>query len=132
MKIRTLATVWALALGTAAFAQAPAAPKDPLATPRIDQRQANQEKRIEQGVTSGQLTPREANRLERKEDRIAHVEQRAKADGVVTGQERKHLTKMENHTSRDIRREKHDGRRDMNHDGKRDHKAGGHQGANKS
>jgi len=131
MKIRTLAAVWTLALGTAAFAQAPAAPKDPLATPRIDQRQTNQEKRIEQGVASGQLTPREAKRLERKEDRIAHVEQHAKADGVVTGQERKHLAKMENHTSRDIRREKHDAQRDMNHDGKPDHKVGGHQGVMK-
>jgi hypothetical protein len=132
MKMRTLATVLTLAFGTAVYAQAPAVPKDPLATPRIDQRQANQEKRIEQGVTSGQLTPRETNRLERKEDRIAHAEQRAKSDGVVTGQERKHLTKMENHTGRDIRREKHDAQRDMNHDGKRDHKAGGHPGANKS
>jgi hypothetical protein len=132
MKIRTLATVLTLALGTAAFAQAPAAPKDPLATPRIDQREANQEKRIEQGVASGQLTPRETNRLQRKEAHIATAEQRAKADGVVTPQERKRLTKMENHTSRDIRREKHDAQRDMNHDGMRDHKAGGHQGANKS
>lgn len=132
MKIRTFVTVLTLAFGSAAFAQAPAVPKDPMATPRIDQRQANQEKRIEQGVASGQLTPREANRLERKQDRIAHVEQRAKSDGAVTAQERKHLTKMENHTSRDIRRERHDAQRDMNHDGKRDHKGSGHHGVNKS
>ncbi|MDE2417812.1 MAG: hypothetical protein KGN32_08410 [Burkholderiales bacterium] len=125
MKMRSLITVLTLTLGAAAFAQAPApVPKDPLATPRIDQREANQEKRIEQGVASGQLTPREANRLQRKEDRIAHAEQRAKADGVVTAQERKHLMKMENHASRDIHREKHDRQRDMNHDGMRDHKAG--------
>lgn len=71
-------------------------------------------------------------RLERKEDRIANVEQHAKADGVVTAQERKHLTKMENHTGRDIRREKHDAQHDMNHDGKRDLNGSGHQIVNKS
>ena len=31
--------------------------------PVIDQRQANQEKRIDQGIASGQLNEREANRL---------------------------------------------------------------------
>ena len=69
MKIRTLIAVLSLSIGGAAFAQA--APKDPLATPRIDQREANQEKRIEQGVASGQLTPRETKRLEMHEKRIA-------------------------------------------------------------
>ena len=33
-------------------------------TPGIDQRQANQEQRIDQGIASGQLTQREAGRLE--------------------------------------------------------------------
>ena len=32
-------------------------------TPVIDQRQANQDRRIDQGVASGQLNEREANRL---------------------------------------------------------------------
>ena len=56
MKIQSLLLCVVAASG-AAFAQTPA-PKDPMATPRIDQRQANQERRIEQGVASGQLTPR--------------------------------------------------------------------------
>lgn len=121
MKFRILTAILGIALGTVAFAQTAVAVKDPAATPRIDQRQANQEKRIEQGVASGQLTPREAKRLERKEDRIAQAEQRAKADGVVSAKERKQIKKMENHAGGDIRREKHDGQRDLNHDGKRDH-----------
>lgn len=124
MKIHTLLAVLVLAAGGTAFAQAPA-PKDPLATPRIDAREANQEKRIQQGVASGQLTPREAGRLEKGEARIEKAEARAKADGVVTGKERQHLEKMENKESKAIRREKHDGQRDMDHDVKRDHKQGG-------
>ena len=38
MKLNTLIAAVALTLGGAAFAQAPVAPKDPLATPKIDQR----------------------------------------------------------------------------------------------
>ena len=60
MKLRHIAAAIALALTGAAFAQTPAAaapPRDPAATPRIDQRQVTQEKRIQQGVASGQLTP---------------------------------------------------------------------------
>ena len=78
-------------------------------TPRIDQRQANQEKRIDQGIASGQLTKRETRKLEREQTHINKVEDKAKADGSVTANERKHLTKMQNHASRDIRRQKHDG-----------------------
>jgi len=131
MQVRSLLTVLTLTLGTAAFAQTPA-PKDPIATPRVDQREANQEKRIEQGVASGQLAPRETQRLERREQRIEKAETHAKSDGVVTAKERRQLGNMQDHASRDIRREKHDPQRDMNHDGKRDRKVGGHQGGNKS
>jgi hypothetical protein len=123
MKIHALLAVLLLAAGGSAMAQAPA-PKDPLATPRIDARQANQEKRIQQGVASGQLTPREASRLEKGEARIEKAEARAKADGVVTGQERKHLLNMENRESQAIYKEKHDKQRDLNHDGKKDHPQG--------
>lgn len=42
MKIHTLLAVLMLAAGGSALAQAPA-PKDPLATPKIDARLANQE-----------------------------------------------------------------------------------------
>jgi len=130
MKIQTLLTALVLTAGGAAFAQAPTPPKDPLATPRIDAREANQEKRIQQGVASGQLTPKEANRLQKGEARIEGAEARAKADGVVTGKERKHLEKMENRESREIAREKHDQQRDMNHDGQRDGR-GNHGGKGK-
>ena len=108
MKIRTLIAAVALTLGAAAFAQAPAAPAGPLATPRIDQRQVNQQNRIDQGVNSGQLTAREAVRVEKREGKIAVHEAKAKADGVVTPSERRRLRREENRASKAIYRQKHD------------------------
>lgn len=75
-------TFAALALATPllAFAQTPSAPS----APRIDQRQANQERRIDQGVQSGSLTQKEAARLEKGQDHVQNMEDKAKADGKVT------------------------------------------------
>ncbi|ALA57458.1 conserved exported protein of unknown function [Nitrospira moscoviensis] len=77
-------------------------------TPGIDQRQANQERRIDQGIASGQLTQREAARLDRQQDRIDRMENKAKADGVVTARERARLHAAQDRASRNIAREKHD------------------------
>lgn len=90
------------------------------ATPNLDQRQANQQKRIDQGVASGQLTNREAARLEKGQQRVQKMEDKAKADGKVTAKERARLQKAENVQSRQIAKEKHDRQRDRNHDGKMD------------
>lgn len=109
MKFTTLIAAVALTVGGAAFAQVPVAPKDPLATPKIDQRQANQEKRIDQGISSGALTPKETARLDKLETKIESDKLAAKADGKVTRAERRKLTREENHASRDIYRLKHNG-----------------------
>ena len=77
-------------------------------TPGIDRRQANQEQRIDQGIASGQLTEREAARLERQQNRINRMEDRAKSDGVVTKKERARIKAAQDRASRDIFREKHD------------------------
>jgi tellurite resistance protein len=77
-------------------------------TPRIDQRQANQEQRIDQGIASGELTKREAHRMNHQQAVINRAEDKAKADGAVSAQERKRLTKAQNKTSRRIVRQKHD------------------------
>jgi hypothetical protein len=116
MKIKMLLSVLTLAATGAALAQ----PANLTATPRVDQREANQERRIRQGVNSGQLTPREANRLENQQDRIDRAEDRARADGKVTAQERARLNGMQDRASRDIAREKHDRQRDLNRDGRKD------------
>lgn len=97
-----LATLLA-AVATAGFAQG-AAP----ATPGIDQRQANQDKRIDQGVASGALSAREARRLERQQNAIERAEARAKSDGTVTARERQRLHNQQDRTSRHIYRQKHD------------------------
>ena len=109
MKIRSFVAAIAAAVGTLA-ASAPALAQN-AATPGIDQRQANQERRIDQGVASGELTRREARRLERQQHRIDRAENRAKADGVVTADERRALRHRQNHASRHIYRQKHDAQR---------------------
>ncbi len=79
--------------------------------PKIHQREQNQEKRIEQGVRSGQLTPREAGRLEAQQAKIQQDEARMKADGKLTPAERKKLTREQNRASRNIYRKKHNERK---------------------
>jgi len=89
-------------------------------TPVIDQRQANQEARIQQGVATGQLTPREAARLEGGQQHVDNVEAKAKADGVVTKQEKARITQAQNVQSRRIATQKHDRQRDLNHNARVD------------
>lgn len=79
-------------------------------TPVLDQRQENQERRIEQGVESGALNANEAARLEAQQNRVQRAEDRAKADGVVTGKERAALHHRQDHTSGAIARKKHNAR----------------------
>lgn len=78
------------------------------ATPNIDARQANQRARIHQGVASGELTPREAAALRAQQAHIRREERAAKADGVVTRGERRHLQQDLNRADRSIARQKHD------------------------
>ena len=76
--------------------------------PAVNARQARQEGRIVQGVKSGELTGREAVRLQR-EERAVRVDERAfKADGKLTPAERKDLNQDLNKVSRDIYKQKHD------------------------
>jgi hypothetical protein len=81
-----------------------------VATPGIDQRQINQERRIDKGVESGRLTGNETQKLENQQNRIENAEAKAKADGVVTGGERRRLTVRQNKASRNIYRKKHNRR----------------------
>ncbi|MBZ5553361.1 MAG: hypothetical protein LAO21_11620 [Acidobacteriia bacterium] len=78
-------------------------------TPGINQRQARQQARINQGIRSGQLTYREARGLESREGKIQADKLFAKSDGKVTPAERRQLNRELNRTSRGIYRQKHDG-----------------------
>ena len=102
--MKTLSLAALLAAATVAL---PAAAQTQ-STPRIDQRQANQEHRIEKGEQSGALTPKEAARLEKGQAHVQKMENKATADGKVTPKERARIQKAQNQQSRRIYREKHD------------------------
>ncbi len=74
----------------------------------IDQRQDYQQNRIEQGIRSGQITQSEAWRLEQGERAIDRAQARARADGVVTQQERHRIDQMVDRQGREIYRQSHD------------------------
>jgi CRISPR/Cas system-associated endoribonuclease Cas2 len=75
-------------------------------TPRVDQRQANQEARIQQGVKSGELTPKEAAKLEKGQDKVEKMENKAVADGKVTPKEQAKLERAQNKQSKKIAKKK--------------------------
>jgi len=78
------------------------------ATPRVDQREASQQARIDGGVASGQLTARETNRLDKQQARIVSIEAKDKADGTVTKGERRELHRMQSRASKNVYVQKHD------------------------
>ena len=61
------------------------------ATPGIDSRAFEISQRIEEGVRSGRIAPRQADRLRMREREIQRHEAFFKSDGVVTQQERRQL-----------------------------------------
>ena len=80
--------------------------------PRVNQvngREQNQQNRIANGIKSGQLTPGEASKLERQENRLERNEKRdmAKDGGHLTKKDQAQLNREANHVSKDIYRDKH-------------------------
>lgn len=124
MKLKTTLAALIAAIALPVLAQPAGPARDPLATPGIDKREANQQQRIEQGIKSGELTQKEAVRLERDQERIKSMEAKAKADGKVTGKERERIERAQDRESRKIEHEKHDRQRDRDHDGKNDRREG--------
>lgn len=107
MKVFQAVLVSALFISPAAmFAQTP--------TPgahdyNINQRKGDQQGRIANGVSSGQLTPGETSRLEHQEAGINHEERgmRAQDNGHLTKQDRQTIHSQQNQESRRIYRDKH-------------------------
>lgn len=71
------------------------------------QRDINQENRIEQGLKSGQLSTREAARLERGEARIDQMESKALKDGNLSQEEAARIQRAQNQESSAISKLKH-------------------------
>jgi hypothetical protein len=83
----------------------------PALAAEVDRREARQQGRIAEGVESGQLTPGETARLERKEARIHREVRRDRAEngGTLTPGEKASINRQQNRVSRQIYGEKHDG-----------------------
>ncbi|MGH9426525.1 MAG: hypothetical protein ACRD2L_09515 [Terriglobia bacterium] len=97
--IKSVATalVSTLALGSLLLAQG-----------TINERERRQQKRIGDGVKDGELTRKEARKLERQQAKIHAAEAKAKSDGEFTAKERARIQKKQNKASRQIYKEKHD------------------------
>ena len=105
-RLLTLALAAAFATAPAFAQQAQPAPTRPAT---IHKRFGNQQDRIANGVRSGQLTPRETQRLEARQ---ANLHREVRADraangGRLTPQERRHVSRQQNRLSRSIYRDKH-------------------------
>jgi hypothetical protein len=75
----------------------------------VGNRQIRQQKRIHQGVASGQVTWGEAWALEREQIRIQRHKRRAWHDGWLSPGERRRLEREQNRANRHIFRLKHNG-----------------------
>lgn len=85
----------------------------PTLAAEVDRREARQQARIAKGVQSGELTPGETARLERREAAI-HREigrERAENGGHLTPAERARVNRQQDAMSRQIYRAKHNDRR---------------------
>lgn len=96
---RALAALVTAVSAFSVFAQSPQ-------TPNIDQRQQNQAARIAKGQATGQLSTREAARMNAGQAKVAGVKANAKADGKVTRAERAAIKREQNKQSRRIAKQK--------------------------
>src|SRR5215467_6496054 len=85
-------------LSTAAFAQT---------VQQDQQRDVNQQQRIENGLKSGQLSTREAGQLERQQQHIDKMEAHDLRDGSMSASEQARLNAAQNHASATIAADKH-------------------------
>ncbi len=77
---------------------------------RVKNRQVRQQKRIHQGVQSGELTKRETVRLQKEQRHINRTKKRALSDGELTRKERIRLEKKQDRASRHVYKAKHNDR----------------------
>ena len=79
---------------------------------RVGERAENQQRRIANGVASGKMTAGETAKVENQEH---HINQQVKADreangGKLTNAEKKQVNKEQNKTSKEIHKDKTDGK----------------------
>jgi len=94
-------------IAAAVIAGAFAAPALAQTTESITRRNVNQQERFEQGLKSGQLTTREASKLEGEEARVDKMESQALDNGKLSPKERARINQAQDKVSGDIYRDKH-------------------------
>lgn len=84
----------------------------PAGAAEVDRRLSREQARINQGVRSGSLNPRETASLERQEARIAHeiAIDRSRNGGRLTPNQWRSVNRQEDRLSRRIYNDKHNGR----------------------
>jgi hypothetical protein len=108
--IAAVMTLLFLGASGVTMADTPAAPgvsKAGKRTPGVKKRKHLQNKRIKQGVKSGELTKDEVKDLKEGRKELNQQIKDAKSDGVVTKDERKDLHQKMNEESKDIYEKKH-------------------------
>ena len=76
----------------------------------VDMRQTRQRHRIKNGIESGELTRKEAKRLQRQQRKIARLEEKFSSDHYFSRKERRILKEKLDKASRSIYRKKHNDR----------------------
>ena len=74
---------------------------------KIKAREYAQNKRITQGVESGQLTKKDAGMLNAEQSKIKNDVKSMKSDGTLTEKERSKISKEQHRASNDIQKLKH-------------------------
>jgi hypothetical protein len=105
--VRMKGTILSLVTGTAICATVFPIIASANARP-INQRQQNQQVRIQRGIRSGELTRPEARRLGVEQARIRAIERRARSDAEFTARERIRLQRELNQANRRIHYQTHD------------------------
>lgn len=77
----------------------------------IRKKENRQERRIQRGVRSGKITPKEANRLENQQETIEKERQQAWEDGKLTHRERRDIRHDQRRLGQDIRQKKENDKR---------------------
>jgi len=101
---KLLLSIMALAISATFTTAAIAGTKDH----RVNKHQHYQNKRIAQGIKSGELTKNEAKDLRGDQKEIRQEERAFKSDGNLTKNERQELHQDQRAASKEIYQEKHD------------------------
>ena len=81
----------------------------------IQKHQANEQRRINQGVHKGQLTGKEAHRLQNQQGAIEAERRQARDDGRITRPERRDIRHDQKRLSKDICHKRHNNKHAHRH-----------------